>query len=212
MATTKRSTGSNGKSTASRSRSTSTQKSASRTQSAKAGSAKSKAASPKRRTTSAAAKTSRASTNGAKRTQSRASSSGTTQSRNSSRRGTSARSASAASSRNGGTAHTQDGMVGKLKQTGTAVLQVADKAGRPTVTVAAAVAGIAGGLALRQRHAAVPDGVAARSMAKLNDVDPKAVLEGLGKAAVQVSQRSKSVAKDLERVADQAERVGKILS
>lgn len=102
-------------------------------------------------------------------------------------------------------------MVGKLKTTGTAVRQAADKAGGP-VTVAAAVAGIAGGLALRQRHAATPDGVAARSMAALRDVDPKAVLGGLGKATVQLSQRSRSVARDIERVAEQAERVGKILS
>jgi hypothetical protein len=105
----------------------------------------------------------------------------------------------------------QDGVVGKLKQTGTAVRHAADKAGGP-VTVAAAVAGIAGGLAFRQRHTATSDGVAARSMAMLHDVDPKAVLGGLGKATVQLSQRSRGVARDIERVADQAERVGKILS
>jgi hypothetical protein len=103
-------------------------------------------------------------------------------------------------------------MVGKLRQTGTAVLQVADKAGRPTITVAAAVAGIAGGLALRQRQGATPDGVAARSMALLHDADPAAILGGLGKATVQLSQRSRIVARDIERVADQAERLGKILS
>jgi hypothetical protein len=103
-------------------------------------------------------------------------------------------------------------MVGKLKQTGTAVRHVADKAGRPTITVAAAVAGIAGGLALRQRPQATPDGLAARSMAMLHDVDPAALLGGLGKATVQLSQRSKSVARDIERVAEQAERLGKILS
>jgi hypothetical protein len=104
-------------------------------------------------------------------------------------------------------------MADKLKQTGTAVRQAADKAGRPTITVAAAVAGIAaGGLAFRQRHAAASDGVTARSMTMLQDVDPKAVLEGLGKATVQLSQRSRSLARDIDRVAQQAERVGKILS
>jgi hypothetical protein len=214
MATTKRSTESKRKTTASRSRSTATPKAASRAQSAKNGSAKSRAQSPKPRTASSAAKTTNtASANGAKRTKSRASSNGTTQSRNGSRRTTSARSAGTAGSRNGGTAHTQDGMVGKLKQTGTVVRQAADKAGRPTITAAAAVAGIAaGGLAFRQRQAAAADGVAARSMAMLHDVDPKAVLGSLGKATVQLSQRSRSVARDIERVAEQAERVGKILS
>jgi hypothetical protein len=49
-------------------------------------------------------------------------------------------------------------------------------------------------------------------MAMLHDVDPAAVLGGLGKATVQLSQRSRSVARDIERVAEQAERLGKILS
>jgi hypothetical protein len=106
----------------------------------------------------------------------------------------------------------QDRVTGKLKQTGTAVRQAADKAGRPTITVAAAVAGIAGGLALRGRHSSANDGLTSRSMAMLHDVDPAAVLGGLGKATVQLSQRSKIVARDIERVAEQAERLGKILS
>jgi putative copper export protein len=106
----------------------------------------------------------------------------------------------------------QEGMVGKLKQTGTAVRQAADKAGRPTITVAAAMAGLAGGLALRQRHAASHDGLTTRSMAMLHDVDAAALIGGLGKATVQLSQRSKNVARDIERVAEQAERLGKILS
>jgi putative copper export protein len=103
-------------------------------------------------------------------------------------------------------------MVGKLKQTGTAVRHAADKAGRPTITVAAAMAGLAGGLALRQRHAATHDGLTTRSMAMLHDVDAAALIGGLGKATVQLSQRSKNVARDIERVAEQAERLGKILS
>jgi putative copper export protein len=106
----------------------------------------------------------------------------------------------------------QNGVVGKLKQTGTAVRLAADRAGGPTVTVAAAVAGLAGGLALRQRHAATHDGLATRSISMLHDVDAAALLGGLGKATVQLSKRSKNVARDIERVADQAERLGKILS
>jgi hypothetical protein len=212
MATTKRSTGNSPKSTAGRSRGT-----AAKPASAKTGSAKSRAQSPKARTTRTRAKTTgSAAANGTRRTRSKASSRGTAQSRNGSARSTNGRSSSNGSSRNGtragAAAQTQERVVGKLKQTGTAVRQAADRAGRPTITVAAAVAGIAGGLALRGRHAPTNDGVAARSMAMLHDVDPAAVLGGLGKATVQLSQRSKSVARDLERVAEQAERLGKILS
>jgi hypothetical protein len=212
MATTKRSTGSSSKSTASRTRST-----ASKSASARNGSAKTRAQSPKARTTRSRAKaTGTTSTNGAGRTKSTASSRGTAQSRNGSTRSTTARSSANGSSRNGSRAGTasqmQDRVTGKLKQTGTAVRHAADKAGGPTITVAAAVAGIAGGLALRGRHSSTHDGVTARSMAMLHDVDPAAVLGGLGKATVQLSQRSRSVARDIERVAEQAERLGKILS
>jgi hypothetical protein len=54
--------------------------------------------------------------------------------------------------------------------------------------------------------------MAARSMAMLHDVDPAALLGGIGKATVELSQRSRVVARDIERVAAQAERLGKILS
>ena len=213
MATTKRSTGSSSKSTSSRSRST-----AAKSASAKTGSAKTRAQSPKSRTTRSRAKaTGTASRNGASRAKSAASSRGATQSRNGSTRSANARSNTNGSSRNGSRASTatqmQDRVTGKLKQTGTAVRQAADRAGRPTtITVAAAVAGLAGGLALRQRHVAMHDGLTTRSMAMLHDVDASALIGGLGKATVQLSQRSKSVARDIERVAEQAERLGKILS
>jgi len=215
MATTKRSSAGGGKSTASRSRSSAASKPASRTGSASSGSAKKRTGSAKTRTTQGTAKTARKATTAGKRTQSRASSNGTARSRNGSARTSSARASSPAGSSNGarGTAaQVQNGMVGKLRQTGTAVRQAADKAGRPTVTVVAAVAGLAGGLALRQRHAAANDGLATRSMSMLHDVDAAALIGGLGKATVQLSQRSRNVAKDIERVAEQAERLGKILS
>jgi hypothetical protein len=215
MATTKRSRAGTGKSRTSRSGGAAASKPASRTGSAANGAAKKRTQSAKTRTTRSTAKTARASSNGAKRTQSRASSNGATRSANGSARTSRARSSSSASSRNGArstAAQMQDGMVGKLKQTGTAVRQAADKAGRPTITVAAAMAGLAGGLALRQRHAATHDGLTTRSMAMLHDVDAAALIGGLGKATVQLSQRSKNVARDIERVAEQAERLGKILS
>ena len=220
MATAKRSTGSSSKSTTSRSRS-----SASKSASARNGTAKTRAQAPKAGTTRSRAKaTGTASANGASRTKSAASSRRTAQSRNGSARSTKARSSTNGSSRSNGNGSSRNGthagaasqaqerVVGKLRQTGTAVRHAADKAGRPTITVAAAVAGIAGGLALRGRHASANDGVAARSMAMLHDADPVAILGGLGKATVQLSQRSKTVARDIERVAEQAERLGKILS
>jgi hypothetical protein len=103
-------------------------------------------------------------------------------------------------------------VVGRIKEKSAAVLQAADKASGPTLTVAAAVAGIAGGLALRQRPRVTHEGVAAKSRTLLRDVDPSAVIDGLGKATLQLSRRSKTIARDLDRVADRAERLGKILS
>lgn len=44
------------------------------------------------------------------------------------------------------------------------------------------------------------------------DLDLQGVIKGVGKASKQLGQTSKSVSKDIERLADEAERVGKILS
>lgn len=212
MATTKRTAEAGSKNGTSRARRTTAAKSAS----AKKGATKNGTQSPKARTTRSRAKaTGTASANGVSRSRSKASSRATPQSRNGSARSTKARSGGTSSSSNGSSrtaAGMQDGMVGKLKQTGAVVRQAADRAGGPTITVAAAVAGIAGGLALRGRHGATQESMASRSMAMLHDVDAAALLGGLGKATVQLSQRSKTVARDIERVAEQAERLGKILS
>jgi hypothetical protein len=54
--------------------------------------------------------------------------------------------------------------------------------------------------------------MAARSKSVLRDVDPSAVMEGIGKAATQLSRRSKVLARELDQVSDRAERFGKILS
>jgi hypothetical protein len=112
-------------------------------------------------------------------------------------------------SRNGSQAN---GTAGTLKQKGAAVLHAADKVGGPGLTLAAAAAGLAGGLALRQRPRMTDPGIAAKSRNVLRDVDPTAVMEGIGKAAARLGQGSKVVARELDQVADRAERLGKILS
>jgi len=78
--------------------------------------------------------------------------------------------------------------------------------------VAAAVAGLAGGLALRQRSRVPDPGIATRSRNVLRDVDPSAVIDGLGKATAELGKRSKLIARELDQVGDRAERFGKILS
>jgi len=72
---------------------------------------------------------------------------------------------------------------------------------------AAAAAGVAGGLLLkgrdrRRKVLGVP----------VPDLDVQGVLKSVGKASKHLGQTSKSVSKDIERLGDEAERVGKILS
>lgn len=204
MASTKRSSGGTRKSTATRSRAASTSKAAPSTRATKARSngsaAGPKAAKPK----TARARSTTAAQNGAKRSQS-----GTTAKRPTASRNGSARSGESTRSRP--TAPQPNGTVETLKRKGSAMLQAADKAGGPALTVAAAAAGLAGGLALRQRSRMVDPGIAARSRNVLRDVDPSAVIEGLGKATVELGKRSKVIARELDHVADRAERLGKIL-
>ncbi len=197
MATTKRSSGGTRKSTATRSRA-----SASKTAPV-TGAAKKRT--PTSRSTNA--KTARAATgsrNGAKRSP-KAAAPRATASRNGSARSGGSTRARAASARANGT-------TGMLKQKGSALLRAADKANGPALTVAAAVAGLAGGLVLRQRPRLADPGIAERSRHALRDVDPAAVMEGVGRAAVHLGKRSKVVARELDQVADRAERLGKILS
>ena len=105
-----------------------------------------------------------------------------------------------------------NGTAETLKQKGAAVLHAADKIGGPGLTVAAAAAGLAGGLALRQRPRLTDPGMATKSRNMLRDVDPTAVMEGIGKAAARLGHGSKVIARELDQVADRAERLGKILS
>jgi hypothetical protein len=55
------------------------------------------------------------------------------------------------------------------------------------------------------------DGLGARSRELLHDIDPSSVIQGLGRASMLVSQRSKTLARDIDEVADRAERLGKVL-
>ena len=45
----------------------------------------------------------------------------------------------------------------------------------------------------------------------VSDLDVKSVAKAVGKASKQFGQASQSLLKDIERVGDQAERIGKIL-
>jgi hypothetical protein len=82
----------------------------------------------------------------------------------------------------------------------------AGKAGAPALAVGAAVAGVAGGVALKAR---------ARRPKVLGvpvpEIDVKSVAKTVGKASKQLGQTSKNVSKDIERLGDQAEKIGKVL-
>lgn len=79
----------------------------------------------------------------------------------------------------------------------------------------ATAVGVAGGLVLRGRlrRKTVLGIPVPRSLGKpsLSDVDVKALAKSVGKASKQFGQTTKNVSKDMEKVGDQAERIGKIL-
>jgi hypothetical protein len=211
MATAKRSSANGRKSAATRSRTASQAAASSRTskraQTAKSASAsrapkKTAASSGAKRTRSTSAQASAASRNGASQGGGNANRR-TASSQNGARRQASARAR---------TTQTPDGVVESVKHAGASALRAANRASGPTLTVAAAVAGIAGGLMLRQRpRPAMRDGLGARSRELLHDIDPSSVIQGLGRASMLVSQRSKTLARDIDEVADRAERLGKVL-
>jgi hypothetical protein len=204
VASTQKSTGGTRKSTANRSRAASASKSASGTRSAKARSngraTTAQSASSKKTTRPSAQKSSR---NGAKRSQN-----GTAKRATASRNG-SARSGSA---RPRAAANQPQSTADALKRRGSELFHAADRAGGPALTVAAAAAGLVGGLVLRQRPRMADPGIARRSRNILRDVDTAAALEGLGKATAELGKRSKLIARQLDQVGDRAERFGKILS
>ena len=103
-------------------------------------------------------------------------------------------------------------MVAKVKDAGSAVGKVADKAKGPALAVGAAAAAVAGGVAIAARRPKRVLGMPVpRAISKVA-LDPKKVGKQIGKASKQLGQTSKSVSKDIERVGEQAERIGKILS
>ncbi len=91
------------------------------------------------------------------------------------------------------------GVVGTVKQ-------AAGKAAAPAIAVGVAAAGIAGGIALKNRS----NGTKLLGV-RVPDIDPKSVAQSVGKASKRFARTSKNVSKDLERAGDQAERIGKIL-
>lgn len=106
------------------------------------------------------------------------------------------------------TSQTDNSFVGNVKS-------AASKVSGPAVAVGAGVAGIAGGLAIKsltrpKKVLGVPVPRALRK-AGLPDLDVKSVAKTVGKASQRFAESSKNVSKDIEKVGDQAERIGKIL-
>ncbi len=95
------------------------------------------------------------------------------------------------------------------------VRDVAGKAKGPAVAVGATAVGVAGGLLLRgrMRRKTVLGIPVPRTLGKVSvsDIDVKDLAKAVGKASKQFGETSKSVSKDIERLGDQADRIGKIL-
>ncbi len=118
---------------------------------------------------------------------------------------------SAAASRNGraATPATRSAANGNGGIAGT-IRHAAGRAKGPAVAVGAAAAGIAGGLALKSRRRRTTV-LGVPVPGHLPSVDPRAMAKAVGGASLQFAKTSKSVSKDIERAADQAERIGKLL-
>ena len=81
------------------------------------------------------------------------------------------------------------------------------------MAIGAGAAGVAGGLMLRSLTRPKKFlGVPIPRHTGLPDLDVKSLAKTVGKASKQFGQTSKNVSKDIERVGDQAESIGKILS
>jgi hypothetical protein len=95
------------------------------------------------------------------------------------------------------------------------VRQVAAKAKGPAVAVGVAAAGVAGARALKGRMGRqtvlgvpVPGWLGGAS---LPDLDVRSIAKTIGETSQRLAEISEAVSKDLERVGDQAERVGRLL-
>jgi hypothetical protein len=81
---------------------------------------------------------------------------------------------------------------------------------RPALAVGAAAAGIVGGVALKARMQ--PKKVLGVKVPKsVTGLDAKTIAKSVGQASKQFAKTTKNVSKDLDRAAEQAERIGKIL-
>jgi hypothetical protein len=120
---------------------------------------------------------------------------------------------SGSSSSKGGTARTSQSQARDQRSDVAGRLKEAAKG--PAVALGAAAAGVAGGWVLRNRlrRKRVLGVPLPRSLGRgsLTDIDLQSMAKTLGKASRQFGQTSKNVSKDIERVGDQAERIGKIL-
>jgi hypothetical protein len=90
------------------------------------------------------------------------------------------------------------------------------KVAGPVLAVGATAAAVAGGLVLKERlrRKTVLGVPVPRTIGKprVSNVDVKAVAKKVGEASTQFGQTIKRVSKDMERVGDQAERFGRLLS
>jgi hypothetical protein len=93
--------------------------------------------------------------------------------------------------------------------------QAAAKAKGPAVAVGVAAAGVAGARALKGRigRKTVLGVPVPRSLggASLPDLDVRSIAKAIGEVSQRFAETSKSVAKDIERAGDQAERIGGLL-
>jgi hypothetical protein len=88
----------------------------------------------------------------------------------------------------------------------------ASKVSAPAVAIGATAVGLAGGIALKgaTRQKKILGVPVPRKLGRPK-LDVQSLAKTVGKASKQFGQTTKSVSKDIERVGDQAERIGKIL-
>src|SRR5215204_5910470 len=132
---------------------------------------------------------------GSSRSKTSASSTGARSSASRSKTGSS-RSSRSGGKRSSAKSHSENGVVGTVKH-------AASKASGPALAVGAAAAGVAGGLALknRARRNKVLGVTVPRSIGKpsLPDFDAKSMAKTVSKASKQFGQTSKTVSKHIER-------------